>query len=156
MSAPYWKLRSKVQDAVVDYILSTDDPGIPVIKGFTDFGPITEPFLLVSASRMSPYIDSVVSQECGARTVLLSIEVRSQAEDVTDETGTVIGAYEFHNRLVARVMDSLENIDIVTALNNTQVEDFNVMQFDFQEENQFIEENSIRTTQSINVVCSPS
>jgi len=150
MSAPYWKLRSKVQDAVVAYILATDDPSIPVLKGFSNEA-VTEPFVLVVADKMSPYIDSVVSQESATRIVTLSVEIRSQAEDVNG-----IGMYEYHAKLVGRVMDALNDADIVAALNSTTVEDLTIQQFDLHDETQAVEENSIRTKQEIAVVCLPS
>jgi hypothetical protein len=84
------------------------------------------------------------------------VEIRSQSEDVTDESGATIGMYEYHAKLVGRIMDTLNNIDIVAALNATTVEDLTIQQFDLQEETQDIEENSIRTKQEINVVCFPS
>ncbi len=166
MSAPYWSIRAKVEQAVTAYLLANDTAGrlvaasdwagspalVPVRLGFTADTVEALPMVAVVAGSSSRYLPEVVSQEDNTREVKLRVSIRSTTDEQSGD-GASVKAEVYHNELVAYVLDLLNAMDIVEKL--AEVADGVVIQqFDLMDEGQLIVENSLESYQEINVVAS--
>lgn len=162
MSAPYWNLRAKVQDAVAAYLLTDaerfctpeqwpDNPTlVPVRKGFSSDMIEAYPMVCVIADKSSRYLPEVVSQNDNTRLVNVKVSIRTAADEVIDST-----AEAFHADLVARVYDLLNATDLVTQLNAAGVADLTVQQVDLGDESQATFDSNMDSTQELAVVAMP-
>ncbi len=168
MSAPYWNLRAKVQDAVAAYLVSassgefiaSDDWAgsptlIPVRVGFTADLIEKYPMIAVIADKSGRYLpDAEVSQIDNTRLVALRVVVRTAAEQWNDAS-SYTAAEDQHGELVAKVMDLLNQDDILVQLAAVGIGDLTIQQFDLMDESSQVNENNLETTQEIFVVAIP-
>lgn len=168
MSAPYWNLRAKVQDAVASVLIaqsagefcSVDDWAgspelVPVRVGYTADLIDEYPMIGVIAEKSVRYLpDDAKSQDDNTRTVKLRVIVRTAAEQWNDASAYT-KAEQQHGELVAKVYDILNDTTIITLLAAAGVADLTVQQFDLQDETQSVNENNLESVQEIDVVAIP-
>lgn len=157
MSAPYWKLRAKTQDAIASMIKAIDDPGVPVLRAYAleSSGSIGEPYVLVRAQSMRKAEDGIYHNQTAARMVAVTITIRTAAESVVI-AGQTLDAYEAHNNIVARIQDMLHRDDIVDLMNHQQIEDLYIQAVDETSESQDTQDNSIETEIELEIIAYPS
>lgn len=168
MSAPYWNLRAKVQNAVAKVIISqsngkfcsVDDWAgsptlVPVRVGFTADLVEQYPMIGVIADKSVRYLpDDAVSQDDNTRLVKLRVVIRTGAEQWNDGSAYT-KAEQQHGELVAKVFDILNDTTILTLLAASGVADLTIQQFDLQDETQSVGENMLESVQEIDVVAIP-
>ena len=167
MSAPYWNLRDKAQRAVSGYMLTNasdsfvapDDWAgsptlVPVRTGFT--ADLVEDLPMVSvvcasSSRYLPEVDSVTDN---TRLLKMRVSIRSAADERSGD-GASVKAEVYHNELVAKVLDLLNQTDILAKLAAVGITDLTIQQFDLTDEGEEIVENGFGSYQDIEIVAIP-
>lgn len=168
MSAPYWNLRAKVQDAVAAILISQSNGEfcsvkdwagaptlVPVRVGYTADLIEKYPMIGVIADKSVRYLpDDADSQDDNTRQVKLRVIVKTEAEQWNDDS-TYTKAEQQHGELVAKAFDILNDVDILTVLAAAGIADLTIQQFDLQDESQSVNENNLESVQEIDVVAIP-
>lgn len=168
MSAPYWSLRAKVEQNVTAYFLANDTAGrlvaasdwagspalVPVRLGFTADLVEALPMVAVVAGSSSRYLPEVVSQDDNTREIKLRVSIRTATDEQSGD-GASVKAEEYHNALVAYVLDLLNDMEILAKLAAIGTEDLTILQFDLTDEGQLIVDNSLESFQEVSVVAIP-
>lgn len=166
MSAPYWKIRAKAQDAMASFLVSSsggkfcladdlsDNAGlVPVYTGYNSLLVETYPVICVLSDSSERYLTDVASQDDNTRLLKVSVIVRTAMEP-WDDSSEYTTAEEQHNELTSRVFDILNDTAILTGVAAAGVADLTIQQIDLGNESTEIVDNNLQSTQEVAVVAS--
>ncbi len=167
MSAPYWDLRYKVQDAFAAFlvansggtlVLAKDWAGsptlVPVRVGYTAEMVEDFPMVAVIADKSSRYLPDVSSQADNTRAVNVRVVIKTSTDEQSGNTGD-IAAETYHAEVVALVYDMLNDTGIVAALNAVAPDDCTIQDVDLGDESSDVDGNALTSTHELTLVAMP-
>lgn len=122
MPAPYTDLDFKAEDLLREYILRTDDPGVPVYRTFDaeEFAsPVAKDSVAIIATNFERTVPEVLPSAdvgYGNQTISLAVRIRTSIDPEKFGEAVVATAREKHARLRGRIMDLLHRDTILTDL----------------------------------------
>jgi hypothetical protein len=167
MSAPYWNLRDKVQEAFAAFLVANsagalvraeDWPGsptlVPVRVGYTADLVEDLPMVAVIAEKSSRYLPEVSSQADNTRAVTVRVVVKTSTDEQSGNSGDT-SPEDYHAELVAKVYDMLNDMGIVAALNAVAPADCTVQAVDLGDESSDTDGNVLASSHELTVVAMP-
>lgn len=167
MSAPYWNLRDKVQEAFAAYLVANssgalvradDWPGsptlVPIRVGFTADLVEDLPMVAVIFDKSSRYLPDVSSQADNTRAVLGRVVIKTSTDEQSGNSGDT-SPEDYHAELVAKVYDMLNDTGIVAALGAVAPADCTIQDVDLGDESSDTDGNVLASVHELTVVAIP-
>lgn len=167
MSAPYWNLRDKVQQAFADYLVNNSGGAlvhaadwagsptlVPVRVGYTADLIEELPLVAVIAEKSSRYLPDVSSQVDNTRAVNVRIVIKTSTDEQSGNSGDT-PPETYRASIVALVYDLLNDMAIVAALAAVAPTDCTIQDVDLGDESSETSGNVLMSAHELTAVAMP-